>query len=726
VAAATPADNRLFSRILWGIGAGIVAGLFFGEAIRPLGIISSGFIRLLQVNVLPYLLGSLIASLGSRGPAEMKVIARYGTIFLLLVWVLGLLLVVLCPLALPAFRGVPVFGLDQSPVQFDWLELYIPSNLFHALTNNLIPAVVLFGILAGVAVGQIAEDRKTVLLGALNAFNDAMGRVSRIILRLTPYGLFAIAAVTAGEIRPEDLLRLQVWFIFYAGGCLLLTLWILPALVSRFTPIHYARFLREMRSAIVTAAAAGDVLVVLPLIAESGKELLIESGAPSAPAERAISVAVPLLYNFPHVGKILSLAFLPFAAWFSGTSLSAQQIGLLISAGPLSMFGNLNAAMPFLLDLEHLPADLFQLFTISSVVNTRFGAMTAATHTAALSLLVAAAMIDEFEISVRRLVRFAVVTGLLFAAFIGGTRAVFTWALPPVPSGLETLAPFELREPLAESATVPRSTADGLHTRGERLREIKERNLLRVGFFSDSVPWAFINAQGDLVGHDIEAAHRLARELGVKLEFVEIRRTPPVPSSELADGRIDLVMSGLTATIGRAEEMELSLPYATERSGFLVHDFDRDRFETLEGMSQGEGMVIAVPPLQNVLTRVMKQLPRAKTKQYDDVDEAIADPDVTGILTTLERAYYWSRVRPELTAVAPSGFSTATITVYGIPKGELELRSLVDLWIETRHASGEQDEAYEYWVRGKALVPQTRRWSVLRNVLGWRSEDARP
>ena len=236
--------NRLFAHILWGIGLGIVVGLFFGEAVHPLGFVSSGFIRLLQVNVLPYLLGSLIAGLGRRGTAEMKIIARYGVALLLFVWALALMLVVVCPLALPGFSGVPVFGTDAEPTPIDWLDLYIPANLFYALTNNLIPAVVLFGILAGVALGQM-DERKIVCCESLDVFNEAMARVSRLILRITPFGLFAVAAVTAGEIRFEDLLRLEVWLHYYAGGAFILTLWVLPALVARFTPVPHVHFLNE-------------------------------------------------------------------------------------------------------------------------------------------------------------------------------------------------------------------------------------------------------------------------------------------------------------------------------------------------------------------------------------------------------------------------------------------------------------------------------------------------
>ena len=714
-----PEASRVFSRILWGVGAGVVVGLFFGEMVRPLGFVANGFIRLLQINVLPYLLGSLIASLGGRGASEMKVMARYGVSFLLLVWALTMLLVALSPLALPAFPGAPVFGLEETPPAIDWLDLYIPANLFHALANNLIPAVVLFGILAGVALGQIQDERKVVLLNALQAFNEAMGRVSRMILALTPYGLFAIAAVTAGELRLEDLLRLQVWFVFYAGGALLLTLWILPSLVARFTPVRYMRFMLEMRSAIVTAAAAGDVLVVLPLIAESARDLLVESGAPAGQAESAVSVAVPLLYNFPHAGKILSLAFLPFAAWFAGSALNLGQLALLASAGPLSMFGNVNAAMPFLLDLMLLPADLFQLFTISSLVNTRFGAMTAAAHTAALSVMLAAAMVGALQMSPRRLGRFVVTTCVFVVIFIGGSRVVFTWLLPPTPSGLSTLASFALRPPLVESSLITLDAVEPSHVIGLRLEEIKQRGVLRVGYFADAVPWAFINASGELVGHDIEAAHRLAAQLGVRLEFAAIRRTPPEPSVALNTGRIDIVMSGLSATVGRAERTELSHPYSLEHTAFLVRDYDRGRFASLEIMNGGEGMTIAVPPLEGSLDGFKQLLPRATLRSYDSVTDVASDATVTGVLMSLERAYYWSRVRPEMTAVKPEGLDVAAITVFAVPSGELEMRNLIDLWIETREASGEAKDAYAYWIRGEALTPRVPRWSVLRNVLGW-------
>jgi Na+/H+-dicarboxylate symporter/ABC-type amino acid transport substrate-binding protein len=716
-------DHRLFARILQAIGIGVLVGLFLGERVRPLEIVAAGFIKLLQVNVLPYLLGSLTASLGSRGVAEIKTLARYGVALLLFVWGLMLLLVVLCPLALPPFSGAPVFAIAEPSTAVDWLDLYIPSNLFRALSNNFIPAVVLFGILAGLALGQMPDTRKHILLEALSAFNEAMGRVSRMILALTPYGLFAIAAVTAGQIRVEDLLRLQLWFVFYAGGTLLFTLWVLPSLVARLTPVPARDFLVAMRGAIITAAAAGDALVVLPLIAEAAKTLLAGQGDSPEHADRAVGVAVPLLYNFPHVAKILSLAFLPFAAWYVGGSLGPAQIGLLITAGPLSLFGTMNVAIPFLLDLLHLPADVFELFSISSVINARLGSMTAATHVAALGIILAAAMMGGVRVSIRPMLRLVMLTAAAIGFFVLSTRVVFTRILPPAPSGLSTLASFELRPPLAVvvDADTPSDTRDiTAPERGQRLREIKARGVLRVGYYDDAVPWSFVNAEAELVGYDIEAAHRLATQLGVRLAFVPIDRMPPGPAPELAAGHVDILMSGVTATVARGEQMELSEPYATEHVGFLLHDFDRARFETVASLDDGDGVRIAVPPVDGALDLVRTLLPKARTRQYVSIATVWQDPGVTAALTSLERAYYWSRIRPELAAVRPKELTTGTALVYALPSGESDLRRIVDLWIRTRQASGEADEAYDYWIRGKALTPRAPRWSVLGDVFGWR------
>lgn len=131
-------------------------------------------------------------------------------------------------------------------------------------------------------------------------------------------------------------------------------------------------------------------------------------------------------------------------------------------------------------------------------------------------------------------------------------------------------------------------------------------------------------------------------------------------------------------------------------------------------------MTVALPPIEEAGDVIKRLIPDAKVRVYPEIDAAVNATDVTAVFMTLERAYYWSRIRPEFAAVRPDDFKMATMTVYAMPYGEVELRNLVDLWIDTRQASGEADEAYEYWIRGHALKPREPRWSVMRNVLGWK------
>ena len=83
------------------------------------------------------------------------------------------------------------------------------------------------------------------------------------------------------------------------------------------------------------------------------------------------------------------------------------------AAGLLALFGNINVAVPFLLDLFRIPADTFQLFLATSVVNARFGTLVAASHTVAVALLGTWALAGGWHVDARRVGRYVAITALL-------------------------------------------------------------------------------------------------------------------------------------------------------------------------------------------------------------------------------------------------------------------------------------------------------------------------
>ena len=121
--------DPFFRRVLAGLALGILTGLFLGEAVWPIRIASDAFIKLLQVTVLPYVLGSVIVGIGDRSTDDAKLLARRGGLLLLLVWAAVLLWVVASSLAYPALGSRGMFAGDVPPAApINWVDLYVPPT----------------------------------------------------------------------------------------------------------------------------------------------------------------------------------------------------------------------------------------------------------------------------------------------------------------------------------------------------------------------------------------------------------------------------------------------------------------------------------------------------------------------------------------------------------------------------------------------------------------------
>jgi len=194
---------------------GILVGLFFGEHITFLQPVGRAFILLLQMTVLPYIVLSLMTGLGSLNYQQVKTLAlRVGTL-LVISWGLAFLVIVLMPLAFPTWVSASFFStsLIEKTEEINLLTLFIPSNPFFSLSNNFVPAVVIFSVAVGVAL--IGIENKQSLLANLDIFNRAMGRITQFMARLTPLGVFALVASAAGTMSFEELARLQVFLVLY-------------------------------------------------------------------------------------------------------------------------------------------------------------------------------------------------------------------------------------------------------------------------------------------------------------------------------------------------------------------------------------------------------------------------------------------------------------------------------------------------------------------------------
>jgi hypothetical protein len=314
--------------------------------------------------------------------------------------------------------------------------------------------------------------------------------------------------------------------------------------VAALTPVPYAVLLVRSRDALVLAFMTTNLFAVLPLLTEQAKALVREYARTDA---SATDIIVPASFNVPHAGKVLSLSFLLFAGWFVDSRLRLADYGWLASTGLITMFGNVNAAIPFLLDLLEIPADTFRLFVASAVVNARFGTLVAAVHTLSLAILGTCAVTGTLSFTFSRLVRYAGVTVFLAALVVGSTRMLLQFVLVAPHDLSLALTDMRMLRDRGPAVVVPPATAVPLPPLAESIVDrVRQRGIVRVGYFDDSLPYAYQSRAGALIGFDVEMAMQLAADLGVTAEFVNLRRD--VLDMGLNSEDCDIVMSGTVVT----------------------------------------------------------------------------------------------------------------------------------------------------------------------------------
>jgi len=710
-------------QILVGLGLGTAVGLFLGERAGLFRYGVDGFIRLLQMTVLPYVTVSLVAGIGSLAAAKIKMLfMRVGALTLVL-WGIALGAVFVMPLAFPHVQNASFFSttLVEERPPFDFVSLYIPSNPFYSLTNNVVPAVVLFSSFLGVALMGI--ERKAGLIEVLLTMERALARANRFVVRLTPIGLFCIAAYTVGTTDLEQLAKVSVYLISYGTMALLLTLWVLPGFVACITPIPARRILAATRDVLITAFMTGDLFIILPMLIDHSKRLLSQYGFQENEEGSSPDVIVPAFYNLPHAAKMLTLSFVLFAAWYSETLLRATDYPVLALGGVVSLMGSVNVAIPFLLDLVHVPADTYQLFLATAFVNSRFGTLTSAMYMIALAVAGTFALAGKLAFRLSRILRYVFLTlGIVVITMVALTASLRmlgagTYDRDRMAMAMQFLHPSEvptvvLRELPAKPGQLPNNDVRVLDA-------ARARGRLRVGFIASQPPYSFFNNHGELVGFDVEMASVLARELGLEVEFV------PVPRERITEvldyGLCDLIMGGVVITTDRARLMVFSPSYLDETFAFVVPDRRRVEFSSAERIRTSVGLRVAVPDLPYYSHLLQREFPGITVVPIKDPEDFFKgqNTSVDALAFPAERGSFLTLLYPAFSVAIPHPLSIRIPLAYPVATHDAEFAKFLGSWLDLKQKDGTIQALYDHWILGRDAAPQRRRWSVLTNVLHW-------
>ena len=211
------------------------------------------------------------------------------------------------------------------------------------------------------------------------------------------------------------------------------------------------------------------------------------------------------------------------------------------------------------------------------------------------------------------------------------------------------------------------------------LEDIKKDGTINIGVFSDKNPFGYVDENGEYQGYDVYFANRLAKDLGVKVNFVSTEAANRI--EYLQTGKVDVILANFTVTEERAQEVDFALPYMNVSIGVVSRE--DHVIKSLDNWNKDDSIiVISGTTAETYLTANYPDIPLQKFDSYATAKEAFQNG--TGVA--------WANDNTEVIAFSlqnkgyvvgiPSTGGNDTIAP-AVTKGNKELLDWINSEIET-------------------------------------------
>ncbi len=698
---------------------GIFCGLFFGESCSIFAPWSSAYIMILKVTAIPYLVCAIIQGVGQLTGSTAKEILKKGVLYIALAWMINLLLIYSVSLLFPRASGLhgSTYLLSESP-PINFAELLIPENIFYALSNNYLPAIVVFSLCIGLSLMQIKE--KQTLISLLDIALATLTRITSWISRITPLGTFIIISNQVGTIQLSTIKQMSTYIILYILAASLLIFWIFPRLVSALTSISAMKWIKDLSPILLLAYTTNMVIVALPFIIELIKKEVLFIYPNEDTTSSQVQGIVSIVFNIP-LGSLFIILFVLFSALFYQVQLNPLQhfelflTTVLTSLGAIGIGSWLNV-LNFLLDLLGLPLDTTDLYLTSVPFTAGFQAMISAIEVTTLSLLITLACRRMIRVQWGKLVQSCALTIMPLAAVFIGLNQLHLF--PDIRNQMKSIFEVSIPKtvPLKIYASLPLSLPDE-----DPLDRIIKSKVLRVGYSPNTIPFCFYNDRNELVGYDVAFALELAKDLGCRLEFVPLNYEKI--SEELNANRYDLAMSAVPMTESKLTTLNFSDPYLEARFVFITKDNRRKEFASYDLVRTNKKLKLAVLKNSALESIAHTLFPQHEIISLEDDNAFENQSTADALLWTEQSGISWILSNPLYTVVFPRPSIGRETLGYAAKANSPRFINFLNQWLKLKKNEGFTKNQYDLWILGKTEQAEERepRWSILRDVLHWNS-----
>ncbi|NKF49783.1 dicarboxylate/amino acid:cation symporter [Shewanella sp. WXL01] len=263
--------NRIpfWQKVLAGFALGAIAGVLFGEqatALKPLGDLFIGAIKMLVAPLVFCAIVVSITSLGSQTNLKrlsFKTLGMFmltGTAASFIGLTIGSVIDMggTLELATSEVRERDIPGFAQVLLNM------IPVNPFASLAEGKVLQIIVFAALIGIAINAVGEKaeplKKTIEAGA-----EVMFQLTRMVLKLTPIGVFGLMAWVIGKYGLTTLLPLGKFIIAIYIAALIHIIFVYGGLIKFVAKVSPLKFFRKAIPAQLVAFTTASSFGTLPV-----------------------------------------------------------------------------------------------------------------------------------------------------------------------------------------------------------------------------------------------------------------------------------------------------------------------------------------------------------------------------------------------------------------------------------------------------------------------------
>jgi hypothetical protein len=261
-------------RVLTAMLLGVVIGVVFKENSLLIAPVGTAYVNLIQMLVIPLVVTSLISSVTSLDNTDKLKKIGFKTIgLLILTTVFATIIGAIVGNLLNLGAGVQ-FVSDASfkakvlPKLSSVILDMVPQNPVSDMANAKIIPVIFFAVLISIAIiveGTKNADTVKPFKDFINSFAKIMLTITKMIIELTPYGVFGLMVPVAAKYGLGSLLPLAKLIIAMYLGCIIHILLVHGSMIAFIAKVNPFKFFKEISEALIVAFTTRSSYGTLPV-----------------------------------------------------------------------------------------------------------------------------------------------------------------------------------------------------------------------------------------------------------------------------------------------------------------------------------------------------------------------------------------------------------------------------------------------------------------------------